>query len=499
VTDSQTSKKLDEDLVPTNTRVPAVDVPAAGAGRRFSLDVSAHSEIGLVRKNNQDSAYTSPTMIVVADGMGGAAAGDLASAATIQELARADTPHEGEQMLEVMAGILTKANDQLADLISSDPELDGMGTTVCGAMFSGTQLGLAHIGDSRGYLLRDGTLSRLTHDHSWVQSLLDDGKITSEEAASHPHRSLLLKVLNGQPVHEPDLQLVDVQAGDRLLFCSDGLCGLVDDRHIRRLLRERTPADAVEALTQAAHEAGGYDNITIIVADVVPQSAELDARPGSMIGAAATVEVPKIEPPAGAGETTTVLGVSGTRTVSLDPDGPELIDPDAREDVRYSPMIGKRRRHWSVIISVIVALIVLVGGLLVAWRYATDQYYIAPSNEHVAIYKGIPDTIAGHNFGELVEERDTLVSDLPVYYRQRVNDAEIKADTIEQAREQVDYLDELARACIAKRAESTPGATPSNGQGDGTADPSEAPSASPSTSVPVSIPASASVDPEDCG
>ncbi|SYZ33117.1 PP2C family protein-serine/threonine phosphatase [Propionibacterium australiense] len=491
MTDSQTSKTLDEDMVRTNTSAPAVDAPADTAGRRFSLDVSAHSEIGLVRKNNQDSAYASPTMIIVADGMGGAAAGDLASAATIQELARADTPHEGEQMLEVMAGILTKANDQLADLITADPELDGMGTTVCGAMFSGTQLGLAHIGDSRGYLLHNGTLSRLTHDHSWVQSLLDDGKITAEEAASHPHRSLLLKVLNGQPVHEPDLQLVDVHVGDRLLFCSDGLCGLVDDRHIRRLLRERTPAGAVEALTQAAHEAGGYDNITIIVADVVPQSDELDARPGTMIGAAATVEVPKVEPPAGSGETTTVLGVSGTRTASPDPDGPELIDPDAREDVRYSPMIGKRRRHWSVIISVIVALVVLVGGLFGAWRYAMNQYYIAPSGEQVAIYKGIPDTIAGHSFGELVEQRDTRVSDLPVYYRQRVNDAEIKADTLEQAREQVDYLDELAQACIAKRAESRP---------DGSDDPqSTAPSPTPSASPSGSVPPSASVDPEDCG
>ncbi|WP_316669812.1 protein phosphatase 2C domain-containing protein [uncultured Propionibacterium sp.] len=511
MTDPQTSRKPDEGSTRTNVSAPAVDAhaaeqpggQAAGSGRRLSLDASAHSEIGLVRKNNQDSAYTSPTMIVVADGMGGAAAGDLASASTIQELAHADGHYEGEQMLEVMAGTLTRANDKLADLINAEPELDGMGTTVCGAMFSGTQLGLAHIGDSRGYLLRDGTLTRLTHDHSWVQSLIDDGKITPEEAAVHPHRSLLLKVLNGQPVHEPDLRLVDVQDGDRLLFCSDGLCGLVEDHHIRRLLRDRTPADAVEALTQASHEAGGYDNITMIVADVVPASAELDARPGTMIGAASAVKVPRIEPPSGASETTAVLSVPSTRTANPDPDGPELIDPDAREDVRYSPMIGRRRRHWSVIISVLIALIVLAGGLFAAWRYAMDQYYIAPSDDQVAIYRGIPDTIAGHSFGELLEQRDTRVADLPSYYRQKVTESEVKADSLEQARTQADYLDQLAQACIAKRAEATPdpgaeqsGAEPEAGATDS---PAGASAASSSASAPISAPISGSADPGDCG
>ena len=515
MTDSQTTRTPDEDATRTHRAVPApggdARPPAEGtpetAGReRLSLDTSAHSEIGLVRKNNQDSAYTSPTMIVVADGMGGAAAGDLASAATIQELARGDTRHEGEQMLEAMAGILTRANDRLADLINADPELEGMGTTVCGAMFSGTQLGLAHIGDSRGYLLRNGSLTRLTHDHSWVQSLIDEGKITPEEAAVHPHRSLLLKVLNGQPAHEPDLRLVDVQAGDRLLFCSDGLCGLVEDRQIRRLLRERTPAAAVEALTQAAHEAGGYDNITIIVTDVVPASEELDARPGTMIGAASTVEVPRIKPPSGANETTAVLSASGARAVrpggdDQDADGPRLIDPDAREDVRYTPMIGRRRRHWSVIISVLIALVVLAGGLFGAWRYAMGQYYIAPAGEQVAIYKGIPDTIAGHGLGGLVERRDTRVADLPSYYRQKVNGSDIKADSLDQARSQADYLDELARVCIAQRAESSP--APDEGQGGATpsggASPSASASGSSGPSEPPSIPISGSVSPEDCG
>ena len=238
----------------------------------LSLKVAAHSEIGLVRSNNQDSAYVSPTMIAVADGMGGAAAGDLASAVAVRELRRVDAlnrpeaPGErlaGEQMLEALGGALTKANDALADLVVSDRSLEGMGTTVCGLMFSGSQYGIAHIGDSRGYLLRDGEFRQLTHDHSWVQSLVDEGKITPAEAAEHPHRSLLLKVLNGQPPHIPDYQLVDAKLGDRLLFCSDGLSGMIDDDVIAELVASTSDLDAaVAALTKAARAGGGLDNIT---------------------------------------------------------------------------------------------------------------------------------------------------------------------------------------------------------------------------------------------
>ena len=176
----------------------------------FSLCTQAHSEIGLVRKNNQDSGYFSPTMLLVADGMGGAAAGDLASTVAVKAIEKADRRLQGEAMLEALAGTLAKANDQLADLVAHNHRLEGMGTTVTGVMFDGEQLGMVHIGDSRGYRLRDGKLEQLTRDHSWVQSLVDEGKISEEEAATHPHRSLLLKVLNGQPTHTPDVEMVDV-------------------------------------------------------------------------------------------------------------------------------------------------------------------------------------------------------------------------------------------------------------------------------------------------
>ena len=159
-------------------------------------------------------------------------------------------------LLGRFAASVADANDRIADLVAADYTLEGMGTTVTGAVFDGQRIGLVHIGDSRAYLLRDGRLERLTHDHSWVQSLVDDGKISADEAAFHPHRSLLLKVLNGQPANDPDLTTVELQAGDRLLFCSDGLCGLVDDPRIGELAAHPDLEVAVTDLVDAALAAG---------------------------------------------------------------------------------------------------------------------------------------------------------------------------------------------------------------------------------------------------
>ena len=170
--------------------------------------------------------------------------------------------------------------------------LDGMGTTLTGAMFDGVELGLAHIGDSRAYLLRDGKLERLTHDHSWVQSLVDEGKISESEAAYHPHRSLLLKVLNGQPANDPDLTMIEMRAGDRLMLCSDGLCGLVDDPEIESALAIAEIEEAVGQLVAVALAEGGIDNITVIVADVVEAGGMNDQI---VLGAAAEREIPTAE------------------------------------------------------------------------------------------------------------------------------------------------------------------------------------------------------------
>jgi serine/threonine protein phosphatase PrpC len=268
----------------------------------LELRVFAHSEIGLVRKNNQDSGYASPTMLMVADGMGGAAAGDLASRIAIDELRGVDGQGQGDEMLDILDDATRRANDRLAAMIENDPELDGMGTTICGGLFDGADLGLVHIGDSRAYLMRGDLMIRLTHDHSWVQSLMDEGKLTGPQAFSHPHRSLLLRVLNGQPYSRPDLLRVGLKDCDRVMICSDGLCGLVDDPAIARGLALSDPQDALERLIQVAHRAGGSDNITIIVADVfevAPVAGSPAAGPGAeTAGAAAGAAAPSASPAA---------------------------------------------------------------------------------------------------------------------------------------------------------------------------------------------------------
>ncbi|MDN5984186.1 MAG: protein phosphatase 2C domain-containing protein [Propionibacterium sp.] len=443
--------------------------PGAASGG-LSLDYRAHSETGPVRRTNQASAYVSPTMLVVADGMGGAAAGDLASSVAIAELKRSDAPRPPDEMLEVLAGAMNRANDRLADLIAWDHQLDGMGTTVCGAMYGQGVLQMVHIGDSRAYLLRDGDLARLTHDDSWVQSLVDDGKITEAEAAVHPHRSLLLKVLNGQPTHDPDYPTLALRAGDRLLFCSDGLCGLVDDQRMRELMLGHPLDRAVTSLVDAAHRAGGYDNITLILADVVPFDPTLQAAPPQTLGAAEHVDIPKVAPAGVPGDNGPTAIVPAVDAAGVPEPGDQAVPPDAAapvtgasgtsapmagtdtdERIRYTPMTRRRRRKWPWITAIAVALVLIGGGLFGAYHYVTTQFYIAPAGGQVAIYKGLPDSVVGVRLGTLAEQHSTQISDLPSYYADQVRGRSIHAGSLDQARNQANYLDEVASTCVATR------------------------------------------------
>lgn len=272
----------------------------------LALRYSAHSEVGLVRKNNQDSGYASERLLVVADGMGGAAAGDLASTVAVarlraldKEISREEEPPTGEDLLSRLALRVHEANEMLADLAGDYPDLDGMGTTVTAAGFDGTDLAVVHIGDSRMYRLRGEECVRVTHDHSWVQSLVDEGRLSPEEAADHPHRSLLLRVLNGAPSNDPDVGVIGAAVGDRLMLCSDGLCGLVDDADIARMMAIPDPAQVMEQLVRAAHEGGGSDNITIVLADVVDtddfgQGDRAEPATPLTVGAAESTGIPEI-------------------------------------------------------------------------------------------------------------------------------------------------------------------------------------------------------------
>lgn len=236
----------------------------------LSLSFGAASDIGRIRKKNDDSGYAGPNLIVVADGMGGAPAGDLASAITISTVKRLDT-EPPDDLLHALASTILIANERLAEIIEDDPSIDGMGTTITAALFDGSQIGVAHLGDSRGYLLRDGELLRITRDHTWVQTLIDEGRISEDDARVHSHRSLLLKVLDGRHDNEPDLSTYDVQTGDRILICSDGLTGFVPHERIEEVAATGTPQSAATELTALALASGSTDNVTVLVGEVVDE------------------------------------------------------------------------------------------------------------------------------------------------------------------------------------------------------------------------------------
>jgi serine/threonine protein phosphatase PrpC len=404
----------------------------------------AHSEIGLIRKNNQDSGFASPHLIVVADGMGGAAAGDLASAVAIDTVRHVDSATAGERMLEVLGRAVNAANDRIADLVDADPALDGMGTTLTGALFDGNELGLAHIGDSRAYRMRDGVLERLTHDHSWVQSLVDDGKISEVEAANHPHRSLLLKVLNGQPANDPDLRRVPVAAGDRLMFCSDGVCGLVDDDEIEAALRLPTAEAALEHLVSEALAEGGIDNITVIVADVV---AEDGTDTPVVLGAADERDIPD-------GRGTGRLPVAG------DPDDddhpPAGSSSSGDDEARYTPLAPGRRRLVRPLVGLLVLLLVVGAGLGAAYAWTRTQFYVGVAGEQVAIYQGLADAVPVVSLSRVYEVQTLTVAALPPYYAARVR-RNIEVPDLDSARATVTELRTAAERCAA---EPTPRPTP---------------------------------------
>ncbi|SDM75391.1 PP2C family protein-serine/threonine phosphatase [Allokutzneria albata] len=240
-----------------------------------SLRVAIGSDPGPSRAENEDSALVSPRLLAVADGMGGHVYGEVASAAVIDALAALDTwattvdLRERDTLALVRDGVAEAAR-RLDVMTETDPELRGMGTTVTALLWDGTGFAVAHVGDSRAYVLRDGRLRQLTHDHTMVQSLVDAGRITAEEAERHPRRSVLMRTLQAGNTFEPDLFRVEAQLGDRVLVCSDGLTDVVGDSAVRDALASAGgPDDAVHWLITLAVRAGGPDNITCVVADVV--------------------------------------------------------------------------------------------------------------------------------------------------------------------------------------------------------------------------------------
>jgi serine/threonine protein phosphatase PrpC len=257
-----------------------------------TLRSAVGSDVGRRRPMNQDSATTTPRLLAVADGMGGHAHGEVASAVAIQALLDLDTRLSSTDLEQVdllgeLGITIGDAVARLTTLAQQDPDLRGTGTTVVAFLVNGLRIGVAHIGDSRAYLLRDTELHRLTRDHTMVQAMVDEGRLSEAEAAVHPRRSWLVRTLQEDTPAEPDLFLLEARVGDRYLICSDGVTAVLDDPDIHEvLIAEDEPADAVARLIELANEGGGPDNITCVVADLVDGAVVADEAP-VVVGSAA--------------------------------------------------------------------------------------------------------------------------------------------------------------------------------------------------------------------
>ncbi len=413
----------------------------------LELRYAVRSDVGLLREGNEDSAYAGPRLLAVADGMGGHAAGEVASALTIASMAELDAEQSGGDMLKALAMAVATANARLQEKIISNPAVEGMGTTLTALLWSNGHAAVCHIGDSRGYLLREGELYQITHDHTLVQSLVDEGRISADDVSTHPQRSLLLRALDGRSIAEPDLSVHESLPGDRYLLCSDGLSGVVSDETLRGTLSTIEDLEIVtRQLIELAIHGGGPDNITCIVADVV-DTATTRLPPTTtpvLAGAATTLADLRLADgygPFGGFEDHHEDRVLAARTApqpavdDLDPLDPMMTsavvpltvsgngaDPRvtrARRSHRAQPRRGRRR--WPIVTTALVVLLgVVIGGGYIFWRVSQTQYYVAGNDSQVVIYRGINYSILGFRLYSPYQATGIQLAQVPQTYQQTV-------------------------------------------------------------------------------
>lgn len=399
-----------------------------------ALRYAARTDVGLGSKSrNEDSAYAGPELLVLCDGMGGHAAGDVASSLVVGELVHLDgESHGADDALSQLEQAIEEANSRLADVMDVYPDSDGMGTTCIAMMRAGTKLAVANIGDSRAYLLRDGRLTRITKDHSFVQSLLDEGRITQDEALHHPQRSLVTRVLTGRTEDTPDLSLRELRRGDRILICSDGLTDYIAEETVGELLgrTDRSPEQVADDLVDVALRASTRDNVTVVVADAV--------EPGR------GSTVPQVVGAAGERRgTQPIRGLTPAEKaaqLSREAAGLTLEEPVLAEEGPGSPVLRWLRR---VVLATAAAALVVAGGWG-AWTWSQQQYFVGEDDGVVTIFRGVAQDLGPISLSTPEERTDVRLAALPTYYQDRVRgtlsaDDRAGADTI------VEELRRLAR------------------------------------------------------
>ncbi|GGK54801.1 PP2C family protein-serine/threonine phosphatase [Nocardia camponoti] len=429
------------------------------------LRYTARSDRGLVRGNNEDSVYAGARLLALADGMGGHAAGEVASQLMIAALAHLDDDEPGEDILGKLDRATHSGNAAIADHVEAEPELDGMGTTLTAILFAGRKLGMVHIGDSRAYLLRDGELTQITRDDTFVQSLVDEGRITPEQAHTHPQRSLIMRALTGNEI-DPTLVMREARAGDRYLLCSDGLSDVVSDETIGNTMREGNTDECADRLIELALRSGGPDNVTVVVADVI----DLDYGQSHPIvaGAASTEEEEDSPPP----------NTAAGRAAAM---RPPRAQPRRAAAPPPPPESKSHKLRWLLLSLALIAAVVV--GLVIGYKMIRSNYYVGVDNDRVVVMRGLPGAILGYSIHDveltgcvdrtgaltLINDggstptgcKKLLVTDLKSTGREQVQKG-LPPDSLAKARESMNMLarNELLPPCPKKEAVPQPGVLP---------------------------------------
>ncbi|TRW46356.1 PP2C family protein-serine/threonine phosphatase [Georgenia yuyongxinii] len=440
----------------------------------IQMRFAARSDVGLVRSSNQDSGYAGSHLLVLADGMGGPAGGDIASSVAVAHLAALDDAHGADDLLDLLRGAVEAAHAELMERSDADTDLAGLGTTCIAILRSGNKLAMIHIGDSRAYLLRDGALTQVTEDHTFVQFLVSTGRLTSEEAERHPQRNVILRALGD---HDGEVQLDEslreARAGDRWLLASDGLFGVVSAETITDTLRDVTdPGQCAEELISLALRAGGPDNVTCVVADLLELGGAAPDTTPQVVGAAARDRLRATR----GGNGSAARAAALVRAASPE----EAATPEPDEE-------PSRGRRWvGRLVATVLILLALAAGGWAARSWTQTQYFVAPDGDHVAVYRGIPQQLGPVDLATLHERTDLRIDALTPVAQARLEEP-ITRGSLDAALAVVENLRASLRPGAADATPAPPGdeassqtddASPEPGPDDGATPPPSSPSPS---------------------
>ena len=402
------------------------------------LRYAVRSDLGLVRNNNEDSVYAGPRLLAIADGMGGHAAGEVASKIVIGTIRPLDEDRRIDDLMGALRDTVVEANHRIADAVQQRSDLEGMGTTLTALRFVGSQVGLVHVGDSRAYLLRGNALTQITHDDTYVQYLVDSGRLTPDEAKDHPRKSVILRALLGSEV-EPDVSIREARAGDRYLLCSDGLSDVVSTETIADTLQIEDPQETADRLVELALRGGGPDNVTVIVADVV------NARVGDTIDDLPLIDGAFVDPSAAE-----VPGAdSAAERAAL------LSRRKSADDAE--PIAHRRRRSWRPWIIAAAVIVVVIAGLGGTYAWTQTQYFVGRAGSDVAVFRGVNTDFGPLKFYNLYRVFDLPVANLNPSVRSQVR----SGITASSKRDALDIVRNLRHQVLPACLPTTPTPTAS--------------------------------------